>query len=655
MPFPPPIKESKMSTSAAKPTQAVLLGLPNSGKSTLFTRLTGRYVAVANAPLTTLELERAPLLVTDDPYEIVDAPGFTDLFASLSRGEAVREALAAPGQIIAILCLDANRFKQSLSLLLEVQTLGLPMVVALNMVEEANNRGLTIDAPGLADRLGVPVVEQRGGADDVSLLAQALPQARPARPEGLDHGAALGAALEIVAASLPVDCPYPGAAARHVLLGGAVADFFPAGPAPSDNSPALAAAAAARALPGDALSLLTNGANQWIDATCRLLVQQRSRHNRDILQLVARMSRSLVFGPPILISILYVTFILVVDGANAIAELLNARVWNPVHAYLSGVLPQGFWTDFLIGEYGLLSMGLANALLTVLPILSVFYLVFNTLEDMGYLPNLSVLTRRILGRLGLGGSAIMPLVLGFGCKTMATLTARTIASKRERFITIFLIAFAIPCAGQMGLNMSIIGRMGLSAFFISSLALVVVELAAGYLLNRFLSHTEEAEGFILELPPIRIPQPKAVLRKTVHRLYLFLDESLGVFILAALSLFTLDRLGILQGLKTVLGPVLEKFLGLPASMLDAVILLLARHEAAAALIIELIRKGQLDYRQSIIAVTLTTMFIPCFANVMAMTKVLGARSSMTIFFAVNLAALASCSVLNLLLQWYGQA
>lgn len=643
-----------MSTPEAKPRTALLLGLPNSGKTSLFSRLTGRYAIAANAPLTTFELESARLYVGDQVYDVIDAPGFSDLFTALAQPGPLRDALVlhTPDQLI--VCLDLNRLKQSLALLLDIAGLGLPAVTVVTMVDEANARGFSLDVAGLADRLGVPVVEARAGSDDAAVLALSLAEARPLSPIDLRPGAGLESALEAVAAVLPPACPFPAAAARHVLAGGDGNVFCPLAP---DVGARLAegASKAAAALPGDPLALWANLANAWIDATCRELTRRRAGEGNDVLQTFAKMTRSLLYGPLILIVILYATFILVVDVANTFAEWLNQCVWLPVHDALSGVLPPGFWTEFLIGDYGLLSMGLANALLTVLPILSVFYLVFNTLEDVGYLPNVSLLTRRLLGRLGLGGGAIMPLVLGFGCKTMATLTARGIASPRERFITIFLIAFAIPCAGQMGLNMSIIGRMGMGAFVISSAVLIAVELSAGVVLNAFLKKAEVREEFLMELPPIRLPGVRAVLRKTVFRLHLFLKESLGVFVLAALSLFIMDKIGLLQGFRTLLGPVLQRFLGLPESMLDAIILLLARHEAAAAVIIDLIRKGELDYAQSIVAVTLTTMFIPCFANVMAIGKVLGAKDATIIFVSVNLAALASCSLLHLCLQWFEAA
>lgn len=157
-------------------------------------------------------------------------------------------------------------------------------------------------------------------------------------------------------------------------------------------------------------------------------------------------------------------------------------------------------------------MGLFNAFVTVLPILSVFFLMMGFLEDIGYLPNLMVLTRKVLGKIGLTGNSVMSLILGFGCKTMATLTTKGIASRKERLIAVYLIAFAIPCSAQLAIDMAVLGRVGLKAFLIAYGTLAVVELLAGVILNKTIKEDRKSD-FIQELLPIRIPSPKAILKR----------------------------------------------------------------------------------------------------------------------------------------------
>ena len=158
-----------------------------------------------------------------------------------------------------------------------------------------------------------------------------------------------------------------------------------------------------------------------------------------------------------------------------------------------------------------------------------------------------------------------------------------------------------------------------------------------------------ASAFLQELPAIRLPNFKAIIIKTYYRLWWFIKESVPVFIYAAVALFVVDRLGVLGAAKTLLAPVMEGFLGLPIQMVDALILCMARHEAAAGMIIKLIQAGKLNYVQCIIAVTITTMFVPCFANIVAMIKQLGAKRALSMAVIINASSFLIAGFLNWLL------
>ena len=145
---------------------------------------------------------------------------------------------------------------------------------------------------------------------------------------------------------------------------------------------------------------------------------------------------------------------------------------------------------------------------------------------------------------------------------------------------------------------------------------------------------------------MRLPSIKAVLKKTGYRLYWFLKEAMPVFVYAAIILFLVDWIGLLDVIKEMVRPVMERFLGLPVQMVDALILCMARHEAAAALIINLIEKGQLNYIQCIVAVTITTMFVPCFANIVSMIKELELKTALIMVVTINLSAFLLAGVLN---------
>ncbi|MBF0550619.1 MAG: ferrous iron transporter B [Deltaproteobacteria bacterium] len=624
--------------------KVLLVGLPNTGKSQVFNNLTGDYSVVANSPLTTVEIKRTRCRMAGQVYEVIDAPGLHSLYNPSEEELAVRGLILSGDIDILVQCIDAGRLKQSLTLTAHLLTLGIPLVISLNSMDEIAVKGISLDSDALSRLLGVPVVasvavQGQGTAE----LKEAIGRAEHGGdPVLTPFGEKIETWLAVIGSELPPQAPFQRAISLLVLLndpfildhvrttyGQTTVDVLrrqvklirgPLGP--------------------DVNRMINRQRSRWLDQVAEEVTRKIQPQSNRFAQNFARLSRHPVFGVPILLVILYGMFYVVVNVANVISEWMTNVLWVPVEAGVSGMIPTGLWHDFLIGEYGILSMGLANAVLTVLPILSVFFLVFNIIEDIGYLPNLSVLTKRLLEKLGLSGSAIIPLILGFGCKTVATLSTKTLRSKKEKYIAVYLIAFAIPCAAQMGLNMSILGRIGLSAFAIVFSVLIIVEILAGMALNKMLTKPEQSLAFIQELTAIRWPNPKAVLKKTYYRLYWFLKESLLVFIGAALALFIIDKLGILTITKRLVSPLVEGLLGLPSAMTDAILLCLVRHEAAAGVMINLVKKGQLDYVQCIVAVTVTTMVVPCFANIMAMAKEVGGKHTVMMIFLILMSTFA---------------
>ncbi|UCC94619.1 MAG: ferrous iron transporter B, partial [Candidatus Omnitrophota bacterium] len=394
------------------------------------------------------------------------------------------------------------------------------------------------------------------------------------------------------------------------------------------------------------LGRLINGKrNQWVDGIVEKVIKKQKIQPGEFSKVFARLSRHPVWGIPILLMVVAVMYFSVVNVANRITAWMGSLFWVPLANQINKLIPSGFWNDFLIGEYGILTFGISNALLTVLPILSVFFIVFNILEDIGYLPNLCVLTKRIFEKIGLSGNAIMSITLAFGCKTMATLTTKSLRSKKERYIAVYLIAFAIPCAAQIGLNMSILGRMGLRAFMITFSVAGFIWILVGLLLNKIIKGEQKSE-FLQELPAIRLPNPKAVVKKTYYRMLWFLKEALPIFILAAVTLFAADKTGLLGALKNILRPIIIGFLGFPIQMVDALILSMAKHEVAAGIIIKLVQRSQLNYIQTIVAITITMMFIPCLANIMAIIKELNIKRALLMIIIINITAILVAGILN---------
>ena len=335
-----------------------------------------------------------------------------------------------------------------------------------------------------------------------------------------------------------------------------------------------------------------------------------------------------MYGWPILGAIIFATYLIVGKlGAVIIVDFLNVNLFDPLIAFIGNSIPWDFWREFAVGDYGILTMGLINALGTVLPILTLFFLILNTLEDTGYLPNLCILSNRFFQKIGLSGKSVLPIILGFGCKTVATLATRILDSRKERYIAIFLIAFAIPCSAQLGVNIAVLAYFPIRAFVLVFSVLALVEIMAGMVLNRIIKE-EATTDFILEIPPVRLPNIKNLLLKTYYRLKWFLMEAVPLFIIGALALFIMDKLLILNLIKMLLSPIVVSFLGLPIKCVEAFLLCIARHEAGAVILMQLVKSGQLDFTQACVSIIIVTCFVPCFANLMAMIKELGMKKAM---------------------------
>ncbi len=628
----------------------IILGHPNTGKSNLFNVLTGDYSIVANYPLTTVEAQKATCTIQGQRFEVFDTPGLHSLYIHSEEELAIRDMLFTEKPDLLIQCIDANQIKQSLTLTADLLELDLPLIIVLTAVTEAKRKGMLVNIDSMAQTLDTPVIRFTSIKDrQIDKLSKAIIEA-PKSKTCLTYGEAIENAINEIETSLPETTLGKRSISILLLEDDQTVEPLLTAHAPTVDSRKITTLR-------DSLSHTINASisrtiakkqNQWVDYIFSTVVSQRDQKGSKILKQFAQACRHPIVGPPILIFFIALTYFAVVHVAGFVEGTISKTIVDPLVAQISHWLTIPWIEAFLVGDYGILTLGLFNAFCTVLPILSIFFLMFGMLEDIGYIPNLCVLTNRLFSKIGITGKSIMPLVLGFGCKTMATLTTRGLSSWKEKYIAIYLIAFAIPCSAQLGLNMAILGKTGIGAFIIAFSALILVEILAGALLNKLIKDDGQSD-FIQELPPIRIPNLKAIVTKTYYRLLWFLKEAVPIFVIAAVVLFFLDKSGGLGILKSALHPIITNWLGLPIDMVDALILTMARHEAAAGLILKMVNAGDLTYIQSIVAVVITTMFVPCFANIVAMCKEVGLKTGLIMTLIINVSSFVLAGLLNWLL------
>ena len=627
--------------------KAAIVGLPNTGKSQVFNFCTGEYTLVANYPFTTVEIKKTQCKVGDQRYEVIDTPGLHSLYIHSEEEIVVRDLLFSEKPDIIIQCIDANQIKQSLVLTADLLELGTRMVIVLNAVRETAKKGIRINADKLSQLLGIPVVELLTMQDQgKGKMSKAIGKAAKVKSYS-QYKESIEKWITDIISEFPVNMDYKRKKAVLLLE----SDQFLLKELEKELKEEAVLKIKEKldrikgGFAGDIGRIINKQRDSWVDDIYNKSVKKLKGEQSKLLQDFAHLCRHPVFGIPILIFFIITTYLLVVHVAGFIEGILSGYIVDPIVEYISKYIPEGFWNDFLVGYYGVLTLGIFNAVCTVLPILSVFFLMFGFLEDIGYIPNLCVLTKRVLEKIGLTGNSIMPLVLGFGCKTMATLATKGLTSRKEKYIAVYLIGFALPCSAQMGIDMGIFGRIGFKAFMIGYGVLAFIELCAGFTLNKILKE-EVRSDFIQELPAIRIPNPKALFIKTYYRLFWFLKEAVPIFIIASVALFLFDKAGILNVIKNLLSPIVVNWLGLPRDVTDVLILAFTRHEVAAGMTFKMIDAGALTYIQCIVTVVITTMFVPCFANIVAMCKEMGIKTGIFIVACINISSFILAGILN---------
>jgi ferrous iron transport protein B len=277
-----------------------------------------------------------------------------------------------------------------------------------------------------------------------------------------------------------------------------------------------------------------------------------------------------------------------------------------------------------------------------------FFIAFGVLEDSGYLPRLAVMVNRLFRKMGLNGKAVLPMVLGLGCDTMATLTTRILETPKERLIVILLLALGVPCSAQLTVVLAMLGGLGLWATIVWAAVVGGVLVIVGRLASRVLPG--RGSDFILELPPLRRPRLGNIVVKTLARVEWYLKEAVPLFVVGTLLLFLADRLRLLGFVETLTRPIVSGWLGLPGATAEAFVVGFLRRDFGAAGLFQLARAGALDPIQIVVSMVTITLFIPCIANFFMMVKERGWKTAAAIAAFILPFTLAVGGALNALLR-----
>lgn len=601
-----------------------LVGNPNVGKSVLFHRLTGQYVMVSNYPGTTVEVSQGKLRKLEG-VTLIDTPGVIG-FPSRSEDEQVTERVLFNHDLRTVIQVgDAKNLRRTLHLTIQLAEMGLPLILALNMMDEARMRGLEIRTEVMERVFGIPIIQTvatRGSG--IAEVERAIQAAKPVKLE-IQYPAAIEQAIQKIE-QMEFDSPVSKRAFSLLWFGqDPVCQKWV-----EENTPKSIRDELIK-VRQDLIEKYPEGVDLILQASrenfIEKLVHDSLRQAKSSISNATRLGHLTihpVWGIPILLAVLYAMYWFVgVFGAGTLVGLLEEKLFgemiNPWLIALSEkAIPWEIVRNFLVGEYGLWTMGVTYALALLLPIVLTFFIAFGILEDSGYLPRVAVLSNRLFSTIGLNGQAVLPMVLGLGCVTMATMTTRILNRPRDRILVTLLLALAIPCSAQLGVVLGMLAAISFSAALIWVGVIFLVLMLVGWLASKVLPG--ERTPLIVELPPLRMPVFTNVIFKTLARLEWYIKEAVPLFLLGTIILFVLDTVHLLPALIETLKPVVTGWLGLPAEAASALLMGFLRRDFAATGFFVMQSQGHLSDLQALVSITTITLFIPCIASVFMMVK-----------------------------------
>jgi ferrous iron transport protein B len=264
---------------------------------------------------------------------------------------------------------------------------------------------------------------------------------------------------------------------------------------------------------------------------------------------------------------------------------------------------------------------------------------------------MSIMLNRAFRVMGLNGKAVLPMILGLGCVTMATMTTRILQTRKERLVTTMLLALAVPCSAQLGVLLALMAALTPVGALVWLALMAGVLLAVGWLSARVFPG--QTSDFILEIPPMRRPQIGNVLVKTGTRLDWYLREVIPVFVIGTAALFVMDRLSLLAKISEWAEPLVSGWLGLPADMSNAFLVGFMRRDFGAVYILDAVTGPNpiLTPHQILVAMVTITLFMPCFATLLIIAKEHGKRVALGMVAFIFPFALFVGGLLNHVGRW----
>lgn len=585
----------------------VLAGNPNVGKSVLFNALSGFYVEISNFPGTTVDISRA----NTEFGELIDTPGAYSLGNYSDDENVTREILKSADVVVNVA--GALTLERDLFLTQQLIDIGFPLILVVNQIDEARKNGVRIDCDVLQEDLGIRVIpcvatEKKGIAELTEALlsndAHISNKVIPAIKEIRNIDESIAESLSNVLEAEAKDC--------------------------------------------ETKDKIYSQRKETVLAISKKAVKHCGK-NFDILSTIGELLLNPFIGGIVALGLLYLLFqILGVFIAGDVVDFLFNKldtVYVPIITKIvDKIIVFPLFNQILAGEFGILTMSVKIVFGVLLPLISAFYLFMALLEDSGYLPRLAVLADNVLNKIGLNGRAVIPLILGFGCGALGTITTRILGSRKERTIATAILGVTIPCAAQQGIITALLAAIGgFKVWLLYIFIIFVFMVLTGTVLNKLLKG--EATDLLIDLPPIRIPLFKNIVEKTFFRVWNFLSEAVPLFIISSVMISVLNFVGFLKWLQQALAPVVVNLLHLPAQFSDVFVMGLIRRDFASVGLLGMAgledSARTLSDLQILTASIVVTLFVPCIAALIVIFKERGIKEAVILWlstFTISVAA-----------------
>lgn len=630
----------------------VLAGNPNVGKSLFFNFLSGTYVDVSNFPGTTVSITKGFYKNS----EVYDTPGVYGVSSFNDEEKVARDIILEADIVINVV--NSLHLERDLFLTLQLIDMGKKMCVFLNFSDELKKRKIKINAEKLSELLGVPVYEtsavKKIGFDK---LDEAISTSKIGiQPDGLHH--VLHETLNRVGSQAEALLITEGdefVAARHDIPCGS----------------------------GDDREFIyierRNRVNEIVST-----VEREDSSKGLFFNALGKYSLNPLTGIPILVVMLTILYFFIGDfvsqrvvnftektiGKKYFEYYLKSYVANFTPSEITVSLKdepdpakkkrvyvfkdnlkedvrkeqefkhisrdENAVVDFtfsnpiakiLFGEFGIISMTITYLIFLLLPLVAAFYFAMALLEDSGYLPRLATMLDRMMNKIGLNGRAVIPIMLGFGCVTMAAITTRLLGSEREKTIATAILMYVIPCSAQLAVIAVLLSGAGVLPLLIYVTVIFSTLVIISTTLNKFLPG--QSTPLLIDLPIMRLPRLDNAFKKTFFRTYGFMKEASVWFFVGALAVGILDITGMLTVFQNILAPVTIHWLKLPKEAATAFVMGVVRRDFGAAGLFGL----NLSPMQITVALITITLFVPCIAAFIIMIKERGMKEGLIIWFS----------------------